>query len=61
MKLSKTSWYADTLRSPFTRTIDSADSWRLLRTMRADLALSFYMAYHFVAGLLLFPVASTLL
>ncbi|CAI9558933.1 unnamed protein product [Staurois parvus] len=27
----------------------------------ADPALSFYVAYHFVAELLLFPVASTLL
>ncbi|CAI9574527.1 unnamed protein product [Staurois parvus] len=65
MKLSKLSWYADALRVPFTGTkgpqeiwgsfaIDSADSC-------ADPALSFYVAYHFVTDLLLFPVASTLL
>ncbi|CAI9593666.1 unnamed protein product [Staurois parvus] len=49
--------------------IDSADSWRFLRTvcfsmchfMTPTTALSFYDTYHFVAELLLFPVASTLL
>ncbi|CAI9619963.1 unnamed protein product [Staurois parvus] len=42
--------------------IDSAESWRLLRTSAcSDPSLSFYVAYHFVAEFLLFPLASTLL
>ncbi|CAI9554134.1 unnamed protein product [Staurois parvus] len=51
MKLSKMSWYADALRVPFTGTKEPS----------TDPALSFYVANHFVAELLLFPVASILL
>ncbi|CAI9535831.1 unnamed protein product [Staurois parvus] len=53
MKLSKMSWYADALRVPITGTMCASAC--------ADPALSFYVTYHFVAELLLFPVASTLL
>ncbi|CAI9554592.1 unnamed protein product [Staurois parvus] len=57
------SWYADALSVLFTGTSDSPDSWRLLHNVHfsTDPALSFYVAYHFVDELLLFPVASTLL
>ncbi|CAI9567326.1 unnamed protein product [Staurois parvus] len=54
MKLSKMSWYADTLSVPFTGT-------KSLAIDCADPALSSYVAYHFMVELLLFPVASTLL
>ncbi|CAI9612741.1 unnamed protein product, partial [Staurois parvus] len=43
-------------------TIDSADSWRLLcASACTDPALSFYVAYHFMAELLFIPLASILL
>ncbi|CAI9541952.1 unnamed protein product [Staurois parvus] len=64
MKLSKMSWYADALRVPFTRTkgLQTVGYYcELCASACADPALSVYVAYHFVAELLLFPVASTLL
>ncbi|CAI9608324.1 unnamed protein product [Staurois parvus] len=40
---------------------DSSDFYTLGASACGNPALSFYMAYHLVAELLLFPIASTLL
>ncbi|CAI9589550.1 unnamed protein product [Staurois parvus] len=50
--------------SKMSSAIDSADIWQLLWIVRFSMrypTLPFYMAYHFMAELLLFPVAFTLL
>ncbi|CAI9532067.1 unnamed protein product, partial [Staurois parvus] len=53
---------ADALRVPFKPSLQTVgDFCAFCASACAAPALSFYMAYHLVAELLLFPVASTLL
>ncbi|CAI9598262.1 unnamed protein product [Staurois parvus] len=52
MKLAKMSLAIDS---------EIGDFYALCTSACDDPALSFYVAYHFLAGLLLFPIASTLL